>query len=192
VFSLLLGLAATLAYILGSLIAYRHFPGEFSPLHGNLLGQLGDRKLNPGGAGYYLTGCALSGILATAFFVSLGVWRRSGTRLQNRLLVLVQGLGVLGSFGLLMTAFYPQEYRAVHHVWSGLLFASFGVALLLSPFTLRRGHWDLGLIGLAVVSYAADAASFGLADTHWIEWVTVALFVAYTWLLGFKTVRAGS
>lgn len=190
--SLLLGLAVTGTYLTCSLIAYLHYPGEFSLLHGNLLGQLGDHRLDPRGSGIYLVGCLLTGTLTVAFFGSLVALRSSGTRARNRLLAAVQILGAVGACGLFMTGIYPEEYHAPHHFWSGLLFASFGVALLLSPAAVWRRHRsDVALIALAGVSCTVDIVSFVRANQAWIEWATVALFMVYTWLLGAKSVQAG-
>ncbi|HEX8917388.1 MAG TPA: DUF998 domain-containing protein [Chloroflexota bacterium] len=185
-----LGLAATGSYLLCSLIAYLHYPAPFSPLHGDLLGQLGDHNLNPGGATVYLIGCALCGTFTLAFFFCLASWRDGGTRTQKRLLILVQCLGMLGGVGLVMTGMYPEEFHGIHRFWSNLVFGSFGMALLLSPTVVwRRGHASPDLVTVAVVSLALYVASFIDRNAAWIEWSTVALFVVYMWLLGFKTLK---
>lgn len=186
--SLFLGVALSVTYVVFGALAWVHFPGEYSPLHDNTLSQLGNRNLNPEGATFYLVGCALSGMLAIAFFFSLAFLGRSGTRAQNWLLWLVQGLGAIGGFALFMNAIYPEDVLPPHHFWAGVLFNSFGAAMLLAPVALwRQGHANLRLIAITALGSVAVILMFVFAGTHWVEWLPVTLFLLSPGLLGLHT-----
>ena len=191
--SLLFGLALAFTYVVFGWLASLHYPTPYSPFHNNTLSQLGNTQINPRGAPYYLAGCALSGIFAIAFFVSLKPWHRTGTRAQNRLLMVVQGLGIVGGVALVMNAVFPENHYGQHHFWAGVLFNSLGAALFLASFALRRRERpNLGLSGVTALASAAVIVMFVFARTHWVEWVPVMLFLISPVLLGFHTHRIAS
>jgi hypothetical protein len=182
-----LALALCGSYVSFAALAAIHFPTAYSPLH-NTLSQLGNRTLNPGGFQLYLIGCFLGGIFAIGFFLSLAPWRASGSRLQNRALVLVQLLGVVGGFGLVMNAVFPENQLTIHHFWAGVVFNSLGAAMLLAPFAFRRpGRIDLGMVGLPIVAAVAVVLMFVFARDHVMEWVPSSLFLLSSAVLGVKT-----
>jgi hypothetical protein len=87
-----------------------------------------------------------------AFFISLMTWRRTGTRTQNRLLVLVQIAGGIAALGLVMSAIYTEDQFSQHQFWSRMISAGFATALFASPFAFRRpGRRSIGLIAVAVI-----------------------------------------
>lgn len=183
--TLIFGLALTASYGVFAAVAAMYYPTAYSPLHNNTLSQLGNSNLNPHGAGYYLIGCALSGLFTMAFFVSVASWRATGTVAQNRMLLLVQALGVAGGFGLVMNAVYPENQMTLHHFWAGVVFNALGAAMLLSPLAFwRRGHPNLRLAGMTLLGTAAVLLMYTFARTHWLEWLPVGLFLLAPPLLG--------
>lgn len=188
---LVLGLALTASYGFFAALAASHYPGAYSPAHNNTLSQLGNRNLNPHGAVFYLVGCALSGVFAIAFFASLPRQGLTGTLTRNRLLLLIQGFGVVGGFGLVMNAVYPENQLSMHHLWAGVVFNGFGAAMLLSPLALwRPGRSNISLVGFAAVVCAALLVMFVFAGTHWLEWPPIVLFLLSPCLLGLYTYNA--
>ncbi|GAC1512468.1 MAG: hypothetical protein NVS2B16_15440 [Chloroflexota bacterium] len=186
--ALLFGLALAVSYTVFAVLASLHYPTAYSPFNNNTLSQLGNSDLNPRGAPFYLIGCALSGMFAIAFFVTLTPWRRTGTCLQNRLLMLVQALGVIGGFALVMNAVYPENQFQAHHFWAGVLFNCLGSALFLASFALRRrDRPNRSLTGVTMLAAVAVVVMFIFARTHWVEWVPVTLFLISPCLLGFHT-----
>ncbi|HEX8917847.1 MAG TPA: DUF998 domain-containing protein [Chloroflexota bacterium] len=184
---LILGLGMAIAYTFFGVLAYVHYPHVYSPLH-NTLSQLGNSNLNPHGAVFYLIGCAVGGALVMAFFASLGHWKRTGTPLQNRLLLLMQALGAVGGFGLLMNAVFPENQLPAHHFWAGVVFNSLGAAMLLSPFTFRRPNLPhLGVLVVPAFAVAAVVLMYVFAPIHLFEWPPVTVFLISPILLGFHT-----
>lgn len=188
--SLLFGVSLPTSYVLFGVVAALHYPTAYGPFHNNTLSQLGNRYLNPHGFMYYLAGCAVAGVLAIGFFLSLGAWKRSGTRIQNRMLLAVQTLGVAGGVALVMNAVYPETQLHIHQFWSGVLFNSLGGAMLIAPVALwRRQHPNVRLLSLSLLVAAAVVIMFVFARDHWVEWVPVTLFLVSPTLLGLHGQR---
>jgi hypothetical membrane protein len=185
-----LTLAVGLALSFGgfSLLAALRFPHIFGPWSDNTLSQLGNSHLNPNGYLFYLVGCALGGVLAIGFFVSLNRWRGTGSQRQNLLLTLVQLLGVFGGLGLFMNAVFPETNYALHHFFAGIVFNGFGAAVVLCPFSLwRRTGGNVVLTTTSLLTLVAVVLMFGFARDHWVEWVPTTLFLAMPILVGFQT-----
>lgn len=186
--SLILGIGLAGSYVLFGALAAMRFPHAYSPWHNNTLSQLGNPNLNPDGYILYLVGCAVAGIFAVAFFLSLGRWRMSGTRNQKRLLLLVQALGVVGGFALFMVAIFPENEYAQHHFWAGVLFNSFAAATLVAiPALWRADRSNSGLIAFNVVAFATVILMFVFAPIHWVEWLPGGMFLLFPILLGVRT-----
>ncbi len=186
--SLILGLSTALTYVLFSSLAAAEYPGLYSPWHNNTLSQLGNVNLNPNGAIYYQIGCAVTGLLLMGFFCSLGPWRSSGTVRQNRILLVVQVLGVFAGFGLLMNAVFPESNLSPHHFWAGVVFNSAGVAMLLSPFAFwRPGLQNVPITMVTLCGCALVIVMFAFSKSHWVEWLPVTVFLLSPGLLGLHT-----
>ena len=174
-----------MSFIVFSALAASHFPTPYSPIHENTLSQLGNGKLNPHGAIFYLIGCAVTGLLAIAFFVSLFPWRDTGTSRQNRLLVIVQIVGVGAGLALIMNAVYPETSYRAHHFWAGVVFNGVGLVMLLAPFALwRPGRPNLSLAVIPSLGAVAVILMFIFAGVHWVEWIPVSLFLLCPSLFG--------
>jgi hypothetical membrane protein len=185
---LLLAIAVAGSYVLFAALAATRYPHSYGPWHGNTLSQLGNLNLNPDGYILYLVGCALTGIFAIAFFTSLGRWRSSGTQTQNRLLLLLRALGVVGGVALVMNAVFPENEYAQHHFWAGVVFNSFAAASLVAiPALWRSGSANTALIAFDVAAFVAVILMFVFAPVHWVEWVPGAMFLLFPILLGILT-----
>lgn len=191
---LLSGAAASAFVIFGAMAASR-FPRGYGPWYNDTLSELGNPLLNPNGYGFYLVGCAVAGVFAMISFIMLGHWRASGTHTQNRFLLLVQVLGVLGGLGLFMNAVFPENQLTMHHFWAGLLFNCFAAAAPLSiPALWRTGPWNGGLIALGIMGFASVIVMFVFASVHWVEWIPISMFVLFPLLLSglSRTLKPGS
>ena len=173
--------------LFGALAAVR-FPHAYGPWHNNTLSQLGNSNLNPNGYILYLVGCAVAGIFAFAFFLSLGRWNASGTPNQKRLLLLTQALGAVGGLALLMVAIFPENEYAQHHFWAGVLFNSFAATTLVAiPALWRVDRTNLVLIVFNVVAFATVILMFVFASVHWVEWLPGGIFLLFPIVLGVRT-----
>lgn len=185
---LILGIAMAASFALFVGLSATRFPHAYGPWQDNTLSQLGNRNLNPRGYGLYLVGCGLAGIFGVAFFLSIGRWRASGTRNQNRLLILVQASGVAGAFALFMNAIFPENEYPQHHFWAGVVFNSFAAATVLAiPALWRSGRPNSGLIAFNVLAFTAVILMFVFAPIHWLEWLPAAMFLLFPLLLGVLT-----
>jgi hypothetical membrane protein len=185
---LILGIGLAGSYVLFGALAAMRFPHAYGPWHNNTLSQLGNSNLNPDGYILYLVGCAVAGIFAVAFFLSLGRWRVSSTANQKRLLLLMQALGVVGGFALFMVAVFPEDEYAQHHFWAGVLFNSFAAATLVAiPALWRAGRSNPVVIAFNVVAFATVILMFVFASVHWVEWLPGGMFLLFPILLGVRT-----
>lgn len=178
-------IGASLSYVVGASLAYLRYPAPYTPIH-NTLSQLGNPAFNPDGAGFYRAGCVLSGILTIIFFLRLGPWRRAGSPLQNRLLTLVQSLGVLVGLALVSFAAFPDDESLPHLIVLGILANGFAALALLSLVALRRPEYP-DLTVAAVLAIAAVGLMFVIPGVHWAEWLPALLSQVYAWLLAFHT-----
>jgi hypothetical membrane protein len=176
------------SYALFGALAAAKFPHAYGPWQDNTLSQLGNRYLNPNGYVLYLIGCALAGILAIAFFLSLGRWRVSRTLSQSRLFLLVQALGVAGGFALFMNAVFPENEYTQHHFWAGVVFNTYAAAALLAiPALWRPDRPNSALITFNVVAFAAVVMMFVFSPVHWLEWPPAGMFLLFPLLLAVLT-----
>jgi hypothetical membrane protein len=187
---LILGLATAVTYSCFAAIAAIQFPRGYGPWDSDTLSQLGNRNLNPGGYAIYLVGCGLAGLFSTAFFISLGAWSASGSRLQNRVLLLLQALGVTGSVGLFMNAIFPENQYSQHHFWAGVLFNTLAAAALVSiPALWRSGGPNAVLVAFDGLAFIAVAVMFAFPSKHWLEWPPAGAFLLFPTVLGLLTRR---
>lgn len=184
-FPLLTAVGATVSYGAGLVIAYVRFPAPYSPLQ-HTMSELGNPALNPDGAGFYRVGAVLGGALTSAFFLSLGPWRQTGTPLQNRLLTAVQGLGVMVGAALASFAVFPDNESTAHLVVLGIAANGFAAAVLLSLVALRRQrHPDL--TAAALLAVGSVVIMFLMPAAHWAEWLPALMSQIYAWVLAFHT-----
>jgi hypothetical membrane protein len=182
---LLLGLGMTVSFALFAALSATRFPRTYGPWSNNTVSQLGNINLNPRGAYLYLAGCAVSGLLAIAFFISLRDWTPSGSPVQNRVLLLVRILGGAGGVGLFMNAVFPENHYAMHHFWAGLVFNAFAASLILAPFALwRQDRSRIPLVIFCALGFCAVIVMFTFSGSHWIEWLPVVMLLAFPPFVG--------
>lgn len=183
-----LGATAAVVYLFFAYLAYTRFPASFSPQNNNWLSDLGNRDLNPDGANFYVWGCVSAGIIMAAFFLSLTSWRRTGSTIQNRLLILVQMAGGVAAVSLVMSAIYTEDQFTQHQFWSRLIYAGFAVMLFAAPFAFRRhGRRSIALIAVAATGYCSILASLIFAEAHWLEWPSVGLVLLFVCHVGWTS-----
>jgi hypothetical membrane protein len=185
--SFLASLMTCLVYVLFTFIAFSQFPGAYSPSN-NWLSDLGSIDLNPKGAVFYNTGIILTGILLGLFFLGLSKWKIPASRVQNVMVEVTRWFGLLGCFAMVMSAIYPINHVAEHHVLSISLYILLGTAFMFSVFAFRY-HPTLPrwILVFGVVTAMVDIASGIFQSFYWLEWVTVAFFLGYAITIGIQT-----
>jgi hypothetical membrane protein len=179
-------------YLAFALLAFSRYPLPYSPLS-NWLSDLGNANVNLSGALFYNIGIVTTAGAVLLFFLGLSQWKMERKRRQNLMLVLTQGLGILGALAMLMSGLVPIDFFALHSVLSACLYILLGTAFAFSVAALRYHptcpRWLLILGGIT----ALVAMLFGIFHTVYVlEWVTVALFLCYVGVLGAETQRLSS
>src|SRR5579872_3274780 len=171
----LLGPSAVAWYLLFTALSWIAYPGAYGPWNNNWLSDLGNRQLNPSGAGLYAVGCVGTGILVAGFYLGLASWRRSGSRVQRGLLLFVQVAGLIGALSIVMSAVFSIDQFAAHQFWSRMISGSTAVALFVSPFALwRAGRPARLLAAVCAGGYLSVVARLIFASAHWLEWPSIA------------------
>ena len=155
----LLGPVAATWYLLFTGLAWARYPGAYGPWSNNWLSDLGNRNVNPSGAGLYAIGCIGTGVLLAGFFIGMLSWRRSGSKVQDWLLLLTLFAGLIAAVSIVMSAVYSIDQYGAHQFWSRLISGSTAVAFFVTPFALRRHRqriWPLAAVGAA--GYASIVA----------------------------------
>ena len=187
--SFVTSLFAVLCYLTFTLLAFAQYPLPYSPMS-NWLSDLGNADLNPHGAFFYNIGIVVTGVLLLLFFLGLSQWKMENNRIQNFMLRLTQGFGILGALALVMSGLYPINFSALHSFFSISLYILLGTAFFFSVAALRYyptcPKWLLILGALAAL---VDILSGVFHSVYVLEWVTVSLFLCYPVLLGVETNR---
>ena len=177
------------SYLLLAFLSLAYFPAAFSPMR-NWLSDLGSYQLNPRGAIYYNLGIIVAGISMLPFFLGLSPWSMAGNKKQNAMLFLTQLFGSLGSFAMVLSAFFPINIPGPHAFWSASLFILTGTAFAFSVAALRYySKYPRWLLFLGILVAIEDMAWGLILNRYNIEWLTVALFLIYILLLGIETKR---
>lgn len=187
--SFVTSLFAVLCYLTFALLAFAQYPLPYSPLR-NWLSDLGNADLNPLGAHFYNIGIVATGVVLLLFFLGLAQWKMGNNRVQNLMLRLTQGFGILGSLALVMSGLFPINFSALHSFFSICLYILLGTAFGFSVAAIRYHptcpRWLLILGALAAL---VDILSGVFHTVYVLEWVTVSLFLCYPVLLGAETNR---
>ncbi|HLJ66724.1 MAG TPA: DUF998 domain-containing protein [Chloroflexota bacterium] len=184
---IVLALLPAISFGLCAFIAFLHYPGTFTPIQ-NTLSELGNPDRNPDGSTIYRVGCVLGGSTSAAFFLCLSLWRRSGTQRRNRVLTLVQGLGLMAALAMILFAAYPYDELLSHRIVLGLLANSSLAAMVLSLFALWRKNRPQRLRTIVtIVASSAILLMYAIPQYHWAEWLPATLSQPYIWVLGVET-----
>lgn len=183
------GMFAVVCYLTFAFLAFSRYPLPYSPMS-NWLSDLGNANLNPPGALYYNIGIVATGVLLLPFFLGLSRWKMEKNRIQNLMLFITQGFGVLAALAMLMSGLYPMNFLVLHSFFSTCLYILLGTAFAFSVAALRYHpmcpRW---LLVVGAIS-ALVAMVFGIFHTVTVlEWITAALFLCYVGLLGAETNR---
>jgi hypothetical membrane protein len=187
--SFVTSLVAVLCYLTFALLAFAQYPLPYSPMR-NWLSDLGNADLNPHGALLYNIGIVATGVMLLLFFLGLAQWKMGNNRIQNLMLRLTQGFGILGTLALVMSGFYPINFSALHSFFSICSYILLGTAFGFSVAAIRYyptcPRW---LLILGALTALADILSGVFHTVYVLEWVTVSLFLCYPLLLGAETNR---
>lgn len=185
--STIAAIVAALCYVAFALLAFSQYPGAYSPLR-NWLSDLGSRDLNPQGALFYNLGIISTGLLLGVFFLGLSCWRMGNRRIQQVMLRTTQAFGLLGCLAMVMSALYPIDQLEQHRFFSISLYVLLGTAFMFSVFALRyHARCPRWVLALGVITGLVDMLSAILQTVYVLEWVTVALFLAYVTIVGIET-----
>jgi hypothetical membrane protein len=179
-------------YIVMTILALANYPEAFSP-KSNWLSDLGNRVVSPVGSMFYNSGIYITGSLLALFFLSLGANRIQGTRAQNIMLWLTQGIGIFGSLAMIMTGVFSIDHPQTHSLFSAFLRIGLGTAFGFSVAAFRyiKGFKKWALV-IGVITTLTDLfVSVFYNKTHLLEWPVISLFLIYCLLLGNETYRLG-
>jgi hypothetical membrane protein len=181
---------ASTAYVFFSTLAYIQFPPPFSPSD-HWLSDLGSQTLNVLGARFYNAGVIVTALFMLVWFVGLSQWRMQGLSAQKWPLLVAQMAGMAGELALIMSAVYPINMYQQHSFWSHAHFMMLAMGFGFSVASLRY-HPRFPRLLLYLGTAAAVSPFFVLAfdSLYILEWVAVALFLAYVLAVGFSTRNA--
>ena len=190
--SFVTGMFAIVCYLAFALLAFSRYPLPYSPMS-NWLSDLGNANLNPSGALFYNVGIVVIAVLLLPFFLGLSRWKMENNRIQNLMLFLTQGLGILAALAMILSGLYPINFLALHSFFSTCLDILLGTAFAFSVAALKYHptcpRWLLIVGALTTLV----ALLYGIFHTVFVlEWVTIALFLCYIGLLGAETNRLSS
>ena len=159
----------------------------------NWLSDLGNANVNPQGALFYKIGIVATAVVLVPFFLGLSRWKLGNNRRQHLMLLLTQGLGILGAVAMAMSGLYPINFLAFHSFFSNCLYILLGTAFAFSGAALRYHptcpRW---LLILGASTALVDLLYGAFHTVYVLEWITVALLLCYLGLLGAETQRLSS
>ena len=172
--------AASIIYVVFTLLAYLHYADAFSPMS-NWLSDLGNPQVNQSGALLYNTGCILASVGLLVFFLGLGRWITADGRVRT-LVRIAQISGVASSIALIITALFPLGPQTAVHSLAGkihVIFLGFFLTFSATVFLKRRSSvkWPayLGFLS-AIVNFIYGAF---LYSTFVAEWAAIGMFIVY-------------
>jgi hypothetical membrane protein len=185
--SFIFGILASAGYLLFTIFAYTSYPLPFSPMS-NWLSDLGNPVTNPQGAVIYNLGIILTAAFLIVFFLGLSVWKIENLKAQIIMLRFTQVFGILGSFCMMMSGFFPINSYKTHSFWSTSLYILLSTAFIFSAAMLRYHptvpRW---LLLLGITTAVLVILSSFLLNVYILEWITVFTFLIYVTLLGMET-----
>jgi hypothetical membrane protein len=186
--SFVTSLFAVVCYLAFALLAFAQYPLPYSPVR-NWLSDLGNANVNPQGALFYKIGIVATAVVLVPFFLGLSRWKLGNNRRQHLMLLLTQGLGILGALAMAMSGLYPINFLAFHSFFSTSLYILLGTAFAFSVAALRYHPTCPRWLLILGATTALVALLYGIFHTVTaLEWVTTALFLCYVGLLGAETI----
>ena len=178
-----------LCYLTFAILAYIQFPLPYSPLT-NWLSDLGNVDLNPHGAFLYNIGIISTAVLLVPFFLGLLIWKMQKNKIQNIMLFLTMGFGILGSICMMLSAVFPINFYKTHAFWSTSLYVTLSTAFIFSVAAFRyHQKFPRWLLFLGSLTAVAVILSIFMMKVYVLEWITVLLFLVYVCLVGVETKR---
>jgi hypothetical membrane protein len=190
--SFVTSLFAIVCYLAFALLAFAQYPLPYSLVR-NWLSDLGNANLNPQGALFYNIGIVATAVVLVSFFLGLSRWKLGNNRRQHLMLLLTQGLGILGAVAMAMSGLYPINFLAFHSFFSNSLYILLGTAFAFSVAALRYHPTCPRWLLILGASTALMDLLYGAFHTVYVlEWITAALLLCYLGLLGVETQRLSS
>ncbi len=187
--SFIASILIVLCYLTFAILAYVQFPLPYSPIK-NWLSDLGNVELNPHGAILYNIGIISTAVLLVLFFLGLLVWIMQKNKIQNIMLFLTLGFGILGSICMILSAVFPINYYKTHAFWSTSLYVMLSTAFIFSVAAFRyHQKFPRWLLVLGLLTAVSVILSIFMMNVYVLEWITVLLFLAYVCLVGVETKR---
>jgi hypothetical membrane protein len=173
-------------YLAFTVAAYAGYPRSFSP-GGNWLSDLGNPLLNPSHALIYRLGCILTGVILVVFFAALAPLRSGQPKRVRVYLLIAQALGALGGLALMLTGVFSEGTHSSHSFWSAVLYISFGTAVFFIGLAyLFIPGFSRKLSYLAFAITACDWVMAAFNQTHFLEWIVVALMLMFVGALSVR------
>jgi hypothetical membrane protein len=164
------------------------FPGPFSPVN-NWLSDLGNSIFNPRGAVFYNLGCILTGLMLFPFFGGFYKWYTDEKR-RKVLMMIMQAVGFIAGFALIMIGVFSEDYMAQHVFWSDVFFVFNLIFLILANASLMthpKFIRPIGYYGLVVALINLVFVAF--SNTPILEWFTVFTALGYVAFLSYNTLK---
>jgi hypothetical membrane protein len=185
--SLVAGVAVIVLYCGFTFSSWALFSRAYSPVN-NWLSDLGNSSstYNPRGAILYNLGCILTGMALFPFFIGFYDWY-TDEKWRKVSLLIVQAVGCLAAFALIMIGVFSENSGSLHKLWSDVFFLLNFLVLVLvggSLFTHQRYIRAIAYCGFIVA--AINLALLLVLNTPLLEWFTVFTTLGYVGMMSYN------
>jgi hypothetical protein len=179
------GSLSIVAFLALALASYARYPSAFNP-RDNWLSDLGNSLLNPSGSVLYRVAAVLTGVLLALFFVGIGSLAQGQQTRVKVFLLLGRLFGMISALAVVMTGIFSEGQHSSHSLWSAVLYICFGTAAFFIGWALLyvRG-FPRGLSYFAFVITVFDWVMSVFNQTHFLEWVMVALMLLFVGIVSY-------
>ena len=176
------GILTIIVFGLSVIMSIMNYPGEFAPME-TWIGAYGNQELNPHGVWYFNTGCIITGLLLSVFFIGVYQWFTPQTG-KNLLLISGIAAGILTSLLVVLTGFMPWFIDLDNSSHTMVYFTLIVLAVLLINLALRKnpnyseatagmGWSSTAMVSLMWIAYIADIGPLSI--------VWFAMFALLAW-----------
>ena len=182
------GIAATIIYLIFTLIAFLDYPDAYGPST-NWLSDLGNPQANPSGSIFYNSGCIITSLVLIIFYIELRQWN-TGDKKMKILLTIAQVAGILASCSLILAAIFPLgTHTSMHSFWSKMLSIFLGFFLTFSATAIMKhpafARW---VAYYAFVTAAVNFVYGAFLHSNFVaEWISIGMFIIYVLLIAYNS-----
>lgn len=174
-----LGFLGVTAYLVFAIVSFTLYEGAFTPA-GNWLSDLGNRVLNPSGSLYYRLAGIVGGAALLPFFLLITPPPSGKKKAGVIVFALVKVFGAAASICFALTGVFSEDMMPMHSWFSIANFAAFGTAVALTAiYSIIARAYPAWLTVVCIAGWIADVLSWIWNETRWLEWIVVALLIAY-------------